>query len=173
MSSKARVSAIWRAQLDSFRGYGRPSALFDFGQFLALPILAGIAAAIWAPPIYAVGSVLTGVSVFSGLLVALLVNVFELSVKIRRDEGLRPEEPLSVTMNELMANASWAVLVGLVLVTLLVAAAATQAPDCPLHPIWVGILVPFFAHLMVCVLMVLSRIWTAHEQIGDLRPPQQ
>jgi len=170
MSSKVKIRAIWEAQLKTFQGYGPRGRTIDAFTFIALPVLAGAAAVIWAPAVFAVGSILSGVSVFAALLVALLVNIFNFSVKIRRDEKLRPEEPLSLTVDELIANAAWAVLVGLMLVVLLVAAAATQVPSHALSPYWVGPLVAVFLHLIACVLMVLSRIWTAHEQIRDLPP---
>jgi hypothetical protein len=170
MSSKIKIGAIWDAQLNSFLGYTAGGQFADALTFVVVPIIAGIAAAFWAPPVYAVGSILSGVSVFAALLVALLVNIFNFSVKIRRDEKLRPEESLSLTVDELIANAAWAVVVGLFLVVLLVAAASTQIPSCPLNKIWTGVLSAVFLHLMACVLMVLSRIWTAHEQIRDLPP---
>lgn len=170
MSSKIKIRAIFDAQLSSFRGYSARGKIADASTFVLIPIVAGVAVGLWAPPVYAVGAILTGVSVFSALLVALLVNIFNFSVKIRRDEKLRPEEPLTLTVDELIANAAWAVLVGLSLVVLLVAAAATQASGCPLAKAWAGILAAVFLHLMACVLMVLSRIWTAHEQIRDLPP---
>ena len=170
MTSKIRIADIIQAEFGTFSGYRFRTKLADSVLFIIAPLILGVAAYLWAPPVYAVGSVLSGVTVFTALLVALLVNVFNFSVKIRRDEKIRPEEPLSITVNELMANAAWAVLVGLVLVILLVAAAATQVPSCAINTLWVGVLVLVFLHLMACVLMVISRIWTAHEQIKDLPP---
>jgi hypothetical protein len=123
-----------------------------------------------SPAVYSVGSLLTGASVFSGLLIALLVNVFNFSVKIRRDEKIRPEQQLARTVDEVMTNAAWTVITGLVLVILLATAAATQKLHTALEPLWVGILVGLVVHLIMNVLMVLSRIWTAHEDIKDLPP---
>jgi hypothetical protein len=170
MSNKINLLEIARAQLATFSGYDRKVVARDILAFLGLPIILGVLVAVWGPPVYSVGSLLTGVSVFSGLLVALLVNVFNFSVKIRRDEKIRPEQQLARTVDELMTNAAWTVLIGLLLVVLLASAAATQKPQSSLEPIWVGILVGLVVHLIMNVLMVLSRIWTAHEDIKDLPP---
>jgi hypothetical protein len=170
MSRKINVLEIAQAQLSTFRGYGRGTVLGDLATFLGLPAVLGIAAAMFAPPIHAVSGLLTGASVFSGLLVALLVNIFNFSIKVRRDEKVRPEEKLARTVDELLTNAAWTVLVGLTLVVLLAVASATQEPSKPLIQPWVGILAGFSAYLILNILMVLSRIWTAHEDIKDLAP---
>ncbi|MFF2243325.1 hypothetical protein ACFVTM_03985 [Arthrobacter sp. NPDC058130] len=170
MSRKINVLEIARAQLSTFQGYARRTLLGDLATFLGLPVAVGIAAAFFAPPVHSVGGLLTGASVFSGLLVALLVNIFNFSVKVRRDEKVRPEEKLARTVDELLTNAAWTVLVGLTLVVLLAVASATQEPSKPLDQVWVGTLAGFSAYLVLNILMVLSRIWTAHEDIKDLPP---
>lgn len=170
MSRKINVLEIARAQLSTFQGYGGRVVLGDIATFLGLPVVMGVAAALFAPPIHTVSSLLTGASVFSGLLVALLVNIFNFSVKVRRDEKVRPEQKLARTVDELLTNAAWTVLAGLALVVLLAVASATQEPTRPLDRAWVGVLAGFSAHLILNILMVLSRIWTAHEDIKDLPP---
>lgn len=172
MSRKINLIEIAKAQLDTFRGYGAKTVIRDTATFLILPIVLGLLSAKFAPPVHAVGSLLTGVSVFSGLLVALLVNIFNFSVKIRRDEKIRPEEKLARTVDELMSNVAWTVIVGLTLVVMLAIASATQTPGCPLGHAWVGILAGASVYLILNVLMVLSRIWTAHGDIKDLPPKQ-
>lgn len=172
MSRKINLVEIAMAQLRTFRGYGAGTLVRDIATFLVLPIIIGVASALFGPPIHSVGSLLTGASVFSGLLVALLVNVFNFSVKIRRDEKIRPEEKLARTVDELMTNAAWTVVVGLALVALLAIASATQKPENPLDPLWVGVLAGASVYLILNVLMVLSRIWTAHGDIKDLPPKQ-
>lgn len=170
MTNKINLIEIGRAQLRTFSNYSLGARISDVLAFLGLPILLGVLAGLYAPPVFQLSVLLTGASVFTGLLVALLVNVFNFSVKVRRDEKIRPEERLAQTVDELMTNAAWTVLVGLSLVVLLVLATATQKPTCPLHPIWVGILTGFATYLVLNVLMVLSRIWSAHGDIKDLPP---
>lgn len=172
MSRKINLVEIAVAQLGTFRGYGTKTVIRDVSTFLVLPIAAGVASFMFAPPINSVSSLLTGVSVFSGLLVALLVNVFNFSVKIRRDEKIRPEQKLARTVDELMTNAAWTVIVGLAFVVMLAIASATQTTSKPLDRLWVGVLAGGSVYLILNVLMVLSRIWTAHGDIKDLPPKQ-
>lgn len=73
---------------------------------------------------------------------------------------------LALTVDELMTNAAWTAVTGLVLVVLLASAAATQKPTTALDPIWVGILVGLVVH----IIMNVSRMWTAHDDIKDLPP---
>lgn len=170
MSNKINLLEIARAQLATFAGYGRGAIVRDISVFVALPIVIGVVVSVLGPSVYSVGSLLTGASVFSGLLVALLVNVFNFSVKIRRDEKIRPEQKLAQTVDELMTNAAWTVITGLLLVVILASAAATQKPETALNPLLTAVLVGLGVHLVMNVLMVLSRIWTAHEDIKDLPP---
>lgn len=135
MSSEINLIEIARAQIRTFSGYGKKTVIRDVATFVGLPVAAGVLGAVFGPPVYSVGSLLTGASVFSGLLVALLVNVFNFSVKIRRDEKIRPEQKLSVTVDELMANAAWTVITGLMFVVLIAIAAAIQTPTSPAQPL--------------------------------------
>ena len=48
-----------------------------------------------------------------------------------------------------------------------------QQPDHPLGRWWVAVIVVMFAHLLVCVLMALSRIFSAYAQIAELAPPKK
>lgn len=170
MSEKINLRGLIGAHLATFKGYPLRTTLFDLGTFVFAPIAIGVASTLWAPPIYSIAVLLSGVAVFSGLLVALMVNVFNFSVKLRRDENLGPEHPLVRSVNELMANSVWAVLVGLSLTILTALASATSAPDCALNAVWVGLIAAVFAHLGATILQVITRIWSAHELIGNLSP---
>lgn len=170
MSSKINLLELARAQLGTFRRYSRKTQVKDLITFAVLPVALGVLAGFFAPPVFNVSGVLTGASVFAGLLVALLVNVFEFSVKVRRDEKIRPEERLAQTVDELMANASWTVVSSLVFLVVVAVATAAQAPDEPLPSVMVGLIAGLGSYLILNVMMVLSRIWTAHGDIKDLPP---
>lgn len=170
MSQKINLIELARAQVATFSGYGVRTRARDVLTFVGVPIAIGLIAGYFASPVYNVSGLLTGASVFAGLLVALLVNVFNFSVKIRRDEKVRPEQQLARTVDELMANAAWTVLSALALVIVLVVATATQHPDRPVAEAWVGIVAGLGTYVILNVLMVLSRIWTAHGDIKDLPP---
>lgn len=170
MSQKINLIELARAQLATFSGYSVLARIRDLLTFMGLPIATGLLAGLFAPHVYNVSGLLTGASVFAGLLVALLVNVFNFSVKIRRDEKVRPEQRLARTVDELMANTAWTVVSSLTLVVLLIIATATQEPGKPLAGAWVGVVTGVGTYVILNVLMVLSRIWTAHGDIKDLPP---
>ena len=170
MSQKINLIELARAQLATFSGYGVRTRIRDVLTFLGLPVAVGLLAGLFASPVHNVSGLLTGASVFAGLLVALLVNVFNFSVKIRRDEKIRPEQRLARTVDELMANAAWTVVSALTLVIVLIMATATQEPGKPITGAWVGIVAGLGTYVIMNVLMVLSRIWTAHGDIKDLPP---
>lgn len=170
MSQKINLLELARAQLATFSGYSLRVRIRDVLTFVGLPVAVGLAAGLFASPVYNVSGLLTGASVFAGLLVALLVNVFNFSVKIRRDEKIRPEQRLARTVDELMANAAWTVVSALTLVVVLVLATATQEPSRSLTNAWVGIVAGLGTYVILNVLMVLSRIWTVHGDIKDLPP---
>jgi len=173
LTSKIDLRPLIKAQIESFKGYRWQATLRDVGTFVGLPIILG-AAVLWGQPkVYNAGSGITGVSVLTGLLFALLVNVFNLAVRMRRDEGLRPGSVILRTVDELLANVGWAVLVGLALVVALACGVSTQEPDHPLGRWWVAVIVAMFAHLLVSVLMALSRIFSAYAQIAELAPPRK
>lgn len=170
MSQKINLVELARAELATFSGYNTRTRARDVLTFIVLPIAVGVVAGHCASPVYNVSGLLMGASVFAGLLVALLVNVFNFSVKIRRDEKVRPEQRLARTVDELMANAAWTVVTALTLVIVLVIATATQEPDKPVNEGWVGVIAGLGTYVVLNVLMVLSRIWTAHGDIKDLPP---
>lgn len=173
MSDKLDISLIVRGQLRSFKGYSRRSRLLDLAVFLVIPVLAGVLVWQAEPNVFNVAGILAGVGVFTALLFGLLVNVFNLSVKLRRDEALRPESRLNANVSELFANVAWSALWGLLLVVLLATGAALQAPQKVLAYWYVGLLVAVSVHLVLTVIMSLTRLVSAHAFIGDLAPPRK
>jgi hypothetical protein len=171
VSAKIDVSGILRAQMGTFRGYDRRGRWIDLTTFVVLPVSLGLIAGKWLPEVRNIGGILAGVGVFTALLFGLLVNVLNLSVKLRRDEGLLPETALVRNVAELFVNVAWSVLVGLVVVLLLVVATATHNPGDALGGVWVGVLSATLLHLVCTVVMALVRLWLAHESITDLAPP--
>lgn len=178
MSAKWDVRDIALAHYNTLRdattGHYRAR---DFVVFFGAPLtIAGLAVK-GGIHLYDVSKLLGGIAVFTGLLFALVSNVFSLYLRVRRDEGLSPYDPLIADVKELFANVAYAVLVGLGLVMLLVVAASTHTPDPssqtaqqPLGPIWTAVLIATFFHLLLTVLMALNRLWLAHIKIGELPP---
>lgn len=168
MSVKVDVRPILRGQWATFRGYSVTTRLTDAAIFAGLPLIGGYAAGRWGPNVVNVGAILAGVGVFTALLFGLLVNVLNLSIKLRRDEDLPIANRVVKNVGELFTNVAWSVLVGLVLVVALIAAASTHKPEDALSPWWVGILTTLLLHLIVIVVQALLRLWYAHDAIGHL-----
>lgn len=173
MSAKWSITEIARAHFATYvhaRTGKRLAA--DYLAFVGTPAAVAIFASAMATTgrfqLVDVSRLLGGIGVFTGLLFGLLTNVFSLSLRVRRDEGLDSQHPVVRQVRELFANLGWSVIIGCILVSLIVVAGATHPAKSPLSPPWTGVLVFLFLHLMLTVLMALKRLWYAHEKISDL-----
>lgn len=175
MSGKWDVRDIAAANFATYvDGDGIKARFVDFCAFIILPFFLGVGAGVLRYfdhfNLLDVSKFIGGIGVFTGLLFGLLTNVFTLSLRVRRDEGLHPAHDIIRDVAELFANIGWAVLVGLVLVVSLVVVAATHDPKAPVDPFWTCVLVAVFSHLILTVLMSLKRLWFAHGHIAKLPP---
>lgn len=174
MSGKWDVRDIAAANFQTYVDADGKRRMGDVAIFVAMPILLGVICGILRHfdhlHILDVSKLIGGVGVFTGLLFGLLTNVFTLSLRVRRDEGLNPDHVIIRDVRELFANLSWAVLIGLLLVVLLVVVAATHDPKKSIGAAWTGILVTTFSHLILSLLMSLKRLWFAHQNISKLPP---
>ena len=145
----------------------------DYAAFILFPLGVGTLASLLRHyghfGLSDVSKFIGGVGIFTGLLFGLLTNVFTLSLRLQRDDELS-EEKTTKYVKELFSNVSWAVLVGLLLIVLLVTCSSVSDPNKPVHWAWVGILVAVFLHLILTVLMSLKRLWMAHSKIPLLPP---
>lgn len=175
MSEKWDVRDIAAANFATYvDGEGSKPRFADFFTFIVLPLLLGLGTGLLRYfdhfNLLDVSKFIGSIGVFTGLLFGLLTNVFTLSLRVRRDEGLHPAHDMVRDIAELFANVGWAVLVGLLLVVSLVIVAATHNPKVPVGPFWTGILVAIFSHLVLTVLMSVKRLWFAHSHIANLPP---
>ncbi|GAA2875930.1 hypothetical protein [Streptomyces mexicanus] len=174
MSGKWDVRDIAAANFRTYVDAGGKKRAGDVVVFIGLPLMLGITCGLLRHfghlNILDVSKLIGGVGVFTGLLFGLLTNVFTLSLRVRRDEGLNPDHVVIRNVRELFANLSWAVLVGLLLVVLLVVVTATHDPKRPIGVAWTGILVTTFSHLILSLLMSLKRLWFAHQNVSNLPP---
>jgi uncharacterized membrane protein YhaH (DUF805 family) len=145
----------------------------DYLAFIGFPLALGICSGFLRNfgrfELHDVSKLVGGVGIFTGLLFGLLTNVFTLSLKLQRDEDLGDHE-VAENIKELFANVSWAVIVGLALVALLVACSSMTNPNDPIPWPWAAVLVTLFSHLILTVLMSLKRLWMAHSKIATLPP---
>ncbi|MFJ9373804.1 hypothetical protein [Streptomyces sp. NPDC101455] len=166
----AHFRTYWDASKD------RPMAS-DYLTFIGVPLLLAVFAGAMTHlghfHLRDVSKLIGGMGVFTGLLFGLLTNVFTLSLRVRRDEGLDPEHEVVKQVRELFFNISWAVVVGCALITMLVVAAATHSTTSTLGSIWTGLLSFLILHLMLTILMALKRLWYAHEKVAKLPARQK
>jgi hypothetical protein len=178
MSVKWSVAKIAVAHFKTYRDAAkdRPMAS-DYLTFIGIPVLLAIFAGTMRHlghfHVRDVSKLIGGMGVFTGLLFGLLTNVFSLSLRVRRDEGLDPEHEVVVQVRELFFNISWAVVVGCLLITTLILVSATHSPTSAIGSIWTGVLTLLILHLMLTVLMALKRLWYAHDKIGRLPSKQK
>ncbi|MEW1873198.1 hypothetical protein AB0420_34825 [Streptomyces caelestis] len=174
MSGKWDVRDIAAANFRTYVDANGKRRMGDVVVFVVVPLMLGIASGLLRffdhLHIIDASKLIGGIGVFTGLLFGLLTNVFTLSLRVRRDEGLSPDHVIIRDVRELFANLSWAVLVGLLLVVLLVVVAATHDPKGSVGVVWTGILVATFSHLILSLLMSLKRLWFAHQNVADLPP---
>ncbi|WP_327396741.1 hypothetical protein [Streptomyces phaeochromogenes] len=161
----AHFRTYWDASKD------RPMAS-DYLTFIGIPLLISVFAGAMTHSghfhLRDVSKLIGGMGVFTGLLFGLLTNVFTLSLRVRRDEGLDSEHEVVKQVRELFFNIAWAVVVGCALITALVIAAATHSTTSTLGSIWTGLLSFLMLHLMFTILMALKRLWYAHEKVAKL-----
>ncbi|MGW4661204.1 hypothetical protein ACWEP2_44110 [Streptomyces sp. NPDC004279] len=174
MSGKWDVRDIAAANFRTYVDADGKRRVGDVVVFVGIPLSLGLACGLLRHfdhlHILDVSKLIGGVGVFTGLLFGLLTNVFTLSLRVRRDEGLNPDHVIIRDVRELFANLSWAVLVGLLLVVLLVVVTATHDPKKSIGTVWTGLLVATFSHLILSLLMSVKRLWFAHQNVSNLPP---
>ncbi|MYR44389.1 hypothetical protein [Streptomyces sp. SID5910] len=178
MSVKWSVAKIVAAHFRTYWDASKDRPMVsDYLTFIGIPVVLSIFAGTMTHlghfHVRDVSKLIGGIGVFTGLLFGLLTNVFTLSLRVRRDEGLDSEHEVVKQVRELFYNLSWAVVVGCVLVTALVLAAATHSTTSALGSIWTGLLSFLFLHLMLTILMALKRLWFAHEKVANLPMKQK
>lgn len=173
MSVKWSVAKIAAAHFKTYWDANKDRPMVsDYGTFIGVPlslaIFAGIMTHLGHFHVRDVSKLIGGMGVFTGLLFGLLTNVFTLSLRVRRDEGLDPEHKVIKQVRELFFNISWAVVVGCTLIITLVVASATHSTTSALGSLWTAWLTFLILHLMLTILMALKRLWYAHNKISEL-----
>lgn len=173
MTVKWSVAKIASAHFKTYRDASKGRSMAsDYLTFIGIPLLVAVFAGVMTHRghfhVRDASKLIGGMGVFTGLLFGLLTNIFTLSLRVRRDEGLDPEHEVVKLVRELFYNVSWAVVVGLALITTLILAAATHSTTAALGSIWTGLLSFLILHLMLTILMALKRLWHAHDRVARL-----
>lgn len=165
MASKASVAPAIRAHFDTLRDDATGSIrVRDFLLFVGLPSGVGLALGIAKFRLHDIASMLAGLAVFTALLFGLVIFVFQLRVQIKDDGRDRQRPKLASLIDEMFANVTYSVIVGVVTTVVAVIAAAISGNDGA--PTWIsGILAALALHLVLTILMCLKRVHSAYQQL--------
>lgn len=134
-------------------------------QYL-IPLVAAVPTLYFKPGLASLTPLLTGVSVFTALLFGLLGIIFNAGVTLRKDgDSFSSAHGLHRTVGDLRANITYAIAVGIVLVVVLTVAAAVSAPGKPAAWRWTPMIVWLAVHLVMTLVLVLTRFRTAFNYI--------
>ncbi len=132
--------------------------LADYLAMVAAPAVLGLAVWRRGAHLDGVPELLAGVGVLTGGLFALLLQVFPLAERLTTDPRLSGQLRLRQLVDELEANASYAVLVGLVVTGLLAGIAAFTSDDEEVSAVMSGLALGLLGHWLLTSLMTVKRI---------------
>lgn len=139
----------------------------DYVSFYVVP--AGIGATAWYFNFRfeTMDPILSGTSIFTGLLFGVLVYVFQLRIRVTDSAVLASDSRLLRLIDELEANVAYTVLVGLVISGLLMALSATKEKDVPIDPIGTAVVIALMLHFILSVLLVLRRTRSVYARVTE------
>ncbi|AFR47976.1 hypothetical protein [Gordonia sp. KTR9] len=114
-----------------------------------------------------IGAYISGVAIFTALLFALVIYVFQLRMQLDVDQRVSPTGRLIRLVDQLFSNVNYAVVIG-VATTVTAMIAAAFAKDGAVNYVWGGILATLGLHLVLVVLMCIKRVQSAFGQIRRL-----
>lgn len=128
----------------------------DLALFYGLPLLLGIAVWGLGVDIRRTDGLLTAFSILVGLLFNLLVLIFDIALKLRREQATSTRDELVVLIRQTQANTTYALVLGLAIVTALGVLAATGGEElCHRRG---GLLAAAMVHFLLTLLMVVKRV---------------
>lgn len=149
---------------------GRPH-IPDYVLSIGGPVLVGgvVAAIMRARQLSTsdMASYIAGVAIFTALLFALVIYVFQLRMQIDTDDRVPRDGRLMRLVDQLFSNVNYAVVVG-VLTTVIAMVAAMLAHDGEVGPYWTGVISALGLHLVLVVFMCIKRVDSAYRQIRRL-----
>ena len=156
--------------VDEYEGTARLS-IGDVVIFFGLPAGAAIAAGFSGAEMRSFGQLIEGTAILTGLLFGLLTHVLALGLRIADDPRLSRADRIVVLTDELRANVSYAIGVGIVLTgaMMLVSAFKPGFADTDPHgyPAWLSaIVLGLVLHLLLTLLMILKRVRSTYKQMG-------
>lgn len=134
----------------------------DVAAMYGLPLGCAVVSYLFGVRLRGIGEIISGVSVLTGLLFALIVYIFQLRLQVAADPRVVRGGRLTTLLDELFSNISYAVIVGLATSITAITAASLRNGEGQ-APIWISALVIAAGiHLVLTVLMCMKRIREAY-----------
>lgn len=152
------VATLRNAQTDKVRWR-------DVAAQYVLPLVSAVLLA-WPAHVRVadVGQVIAGAAVLAGFSFGLGIFVFQLRMEATRDPRVHTGSYLLELLDELFANVTYAVVVGLLFTALATAAAAIDASGSAWAGVWSGAFIFLGAHYLLTLLMCLKRLRRAYRE---------
>jgi len=168
VTAKWSVRFLIKDQLDTFVSERtRRPWIPDYLAFFAAPTVLGAAAFLFQFRFEGVDGILAGVVIFTGLLFALVIHVFSLGLRVTDDPRIGARSRTSRLIDQLQANVSYSVLVGIVATVVLAVASSTTGSGHRIGKLMTAILVAVLVHLILTMLMVLKRMRSTYREFRE------
>jgi hypothetical protein len=157
---KFSVFGLVQDHYNTFRNYrsGKFSPA-DFIVYLGTPTLSGTVSWLLSLKANNVPEVLSAVAILTGLIFGVFVLIFDLSMRASETRESSQREKITKLVEELRANVSYAVLLGLVL-TGIISSIAMFKPDdkSPIGIQLTAVIIFLGVQLLLTILMILKRV---------------
>ncbi|OKX93034.1 hypothetical protein AUP71_11245 [Corynebacterium glutamicum] len=167
MTNKLSPIPVIKSHLDTLRDAQTNKVMIsDYATSYGIPIIFG-GYSWWREfQVKDVGSFLGGIAVFAALLFALVVFVFQLRITAGNDPRTSDKDRLLKLLDQLFANVSYAVLIGLA-TTFLGIVSIWLTDEETGAPVWLSVfLVIAVTHLVLIIMMCLKRINSAYRRLS-------
>jgi hypothetical protein len=152
--------------VDKVEGRVRLSVL-DLVIFFGLPLSVGVATGIADVQMQTFGDLIQGVAILTGLLFGLLTHVLSLGLRLYDDPRRNRASRIVVLTDELRANVSYAIGIGIFLTGALMLFEAYHDDDGAAYNAWISAAVlALVLHMLLTLLMILKRVRSTYRQLG-------
>jgi hypothetical protein len=143
------------------------TSVSDVVVFYAAPAAAGLGVWIVGAEMTLLTDLLAGIAIITGLLFGVLTHVLSLGLRIADDARLTAASRVTILTDELRANVSYGIGVGVALTTALMLISAFGGEPKDGYPAWLsGLVVAGVLHLMLTLLMILKRVRSTYKMLG-------
>lgn len=140
----------------------------DVAVFFGVPAGVGVAAFAAGAELQSLGELLAGTAILTGLLFGLLTHVLGLGLRLYDDPRRTRSSRIVILTDELRANVSYAIGVGILLTGSLMLIAAFTKPTTAGYAPWLTALVlALLVHLLLTLLMILKRVRSTYKQLAN------